>query len=190
MLNVFLHKTRSRVCCHNAPKGTIQILLLNHSTKGKTKQKKGIHNSKVLSYNPDKIKKSQPLHHHTSLPLGEGGGQTGTGGTLIPFLSFPSFIYSFIHSSRIVESDFPDSRRHVRARADQPTLLGVRPVRQPRDGMHAADDRMLGGNVLQRTRDAPDVDVAVERARGAVSRVGRPRQRVDFGGVEGPAAGD
>ena len=61
---------------------------------------------------------------------------------------------------------------------------------QPEHGVDAPGYGILDRDVLYRLSNAPDVDVRVERARGAMLRVRGPAERVHPCAVEGPAGGD
>ena len=61
---------------------------------------------------------------------------------------------------------------------------------QPEHGVDASRYGILDRDVLHRLPNAPDVDVRVERARGAMLRVRGPAERVYPRAMEGPAGRD
>jgi hypothetical protein len=77
--------------------------------------------------------------------------------------------------------DLPDPHTRIRSGAHQPPL----PAR-PEHGVDTSRPRVHDRDVLERPLDAPDVDVHVQRARGAVLRVGRPGEAVHPCAVGGP----
>lgn len=96
---------------------------------------------------------------------------------------------SRLHSG--VERHVPHLDGRVRSSPRQPAAaapsLGGG---QPEHGVDAPGYGILDRDVLYRLSNAPDVDVRVERARGAVLRVRGPAERVHPCAVEGPARGD
>lgn len=84
--------------------------------------------------------------------------------------------------------NLPDLDRPLRPRPNHlalPTLT----IAQPKHSVDTATDRVFDRDVLYWLFDAPDVDVGVEGAGGAVEGIGSPCEGVNPCGVEGPAGG-